>query len=107
MLEKLKVHSKTITPSYLFALFEHSVKSFMLYIRDRLVEYIYESKLILQRPPLSRRYSVDDFLMIDKEIHKMYPQQAIQNDFFIHCSQYLTDPLYEKVKADLRYRIWQ
>lgn len=50
---------------------------------------------------------MDDYFLIDREISKSYSQHGYNNELFMHCSKYMADSRYEKVKAELRYRIWK
>ena len=62
--------------------------------------------MITQRP-LERRYSLDDYFLIDREFSKRYSPNGFINEPFNHCSKYMNDSKYEEIKADLRYRIWR
>lgn len=103
--ERLKMHHG-ITPPSLYALFEATVKDFMLFIRNKIVDEI-RANNIIQQKPLQRRYSLDDYFLIDREISKSYSQHGFNNELFLHCSRYMADSRYEKVKAELRHKIWR
>lgn len=99
--------SKAITPNSLFTIFEDNIREFMGGIRDKLVEEIRQSQLITQKP-LERRYSLDDYFLIDRVFSKSYFAHGFNNELFQHCSKYMNDiHQYEQIKSELRQRIWR
>lgn len=97
----LAVKATSVTPNSLFSIFEANIREFMGGIRDKLVEEIRE--LIMQKP-LERRYSLDDYFLVDRVFSKSWHS----NELFQHCSKYMSDlRQYEQVKTELRQRIWR
>lgn len=79
------------TANTLFSFFEATIIEFMQGIKDKLVEQMLQAGLVMQRPP-ERRYSMDDYFLIDRVFSKSYHQHGFQNELFFHCSRYLNDP---------------
>jgi len=65
----LEVKATSVTPNSLFSIFEANIREFMGGIRDKLVEEIRE--LIMQKP-LERRYSLDDYFLVDRVFSKSW-----------------------------------
>ena len=91
---KLKEFRQQITPNWVFQLFEECIKDFMGGIRDKLVEEMRNSNMIGQKTP-ERRYSMDDYFLIDRVFSKSYYSHGFSNELFHHCSKYMSDSRYE------------
>jgi hypothetical protein len=81
---------KAFTPNTLYSIFEENMKEFMSGIKDKLVEEIRQSFLITQKP-IERRYSLDDYFLIDRVFSKSYYAHGFNNELFQHCSKYMND----------------
>ena len=78
---------------------ESAIREFMHGIRDKLVDEIRTGGLIVQKP-IERRYSLDDYFLIDRVISKSYERHGYTNELFFHCSKYMADPIrYDQVKS--------
>ena len=69
--QKVASNQLVVTPNSLFALFEDNIKEFMHGIRDKLVEEMRTAQMIAQKT-LERRYSLDDYFLIDRVFSKSY-----------------------------------
>jgi len=61
---------------------------------------------MIRQKPASRRYSLDDYLLIDKTFSRSYSLHGYNNDILNHCMKYMLDSKYEAIRNDLRHRIW-
>ena len=86
-------------------MFEDNIKEFMLGIRDKLIDEMKQLQMIKLKQ-ITRRYSLDDFFMIDKTFARSYSHHGYNNDILSHCMRYLNDSRYEFIKKDLRHKIW-
>ncbi len=103
--KRLKEWSFQITPNLLFSIFEENIKEFMHGIRDRLVDELKQMQMITQKK-LQRRYSYDDYFLIDKAFSKNYSIYAFNSEMFTQSTRYMADNRYEQVRTDLRRQIW-
>ena len=74
-------------------------------IRDRLIDEMKNLQMIKQKPS-TRRYSFDDYFLIDKTFSKSYSLHGYNNEILNHCMKYMLDSKYESIRNDLRHRIW-
>jgi hypothetical protein len=74
-------------------------------IRDRLIDELKSLQMITQKR-LQRRYSYDDYFLIDKAFSKSYSLYGFNSEMFNHCTRYMADSRYEQVRTDLRRQIW-
>lgn len=74
-------------------------------IRDKLIEEMQKLQMIVHKA-LQRRYSYDDYFLIDKAFSKSYSLHGYNNEIFSHCMKYMGDSRYEQIRNDLRHRIW-
>ena len=74
-------------------------------IRDRLVDEVKSMQMITQKK-LQRRYSYDDYFLIDKAFSKNYSVYAFNSEMFTQSTRYMADNRYEQVRTDLRRQIW-
>eukprot|EP00347_Sterkiella_histriomuscorum_P010269 403376945 len=102
---RLKEWSFQLNPNILFSIFEENIKEFMFGIRDRLIEEMKQLQMIRQKV-YTRRYSLDDYFLIDKTFSRSYSLQGYNNDIFTYQMQYMNDPKYETKRNDLRHKIW-
>jgi hypothetical protein len=59
-------------------------------IKDKIVEEMRLHGIITQKPT-ERRYSLDDYFLIDRVFSKGYHQHGFTNELFMHCARYLND----------------
>lgn len=85
---------------------EDLIKDFMQGIRDRLIDEMKHLQMITQKK-ITRRYSYDDYWLIDKAFSKNYSFHYYNNEIFNHCMRYMSDNRYDQIRGDLRQRIWQ
>lgn len=94
-----------MNPNILFNIFEENIKEFMHGIRDRLIDEMKQLQMIRQKPS-TRRYSFDDYFLIDKTFSRSYSLHGYNNEILNHCMKYMLDSKYETIRNDLRHRIW-
>jgi hypothetical protein len=70
---------------------------------------------MITQKKLLRRYSYDDYFLIDKAFSKSYTNYSglpgsvvsgFNSEMFTHCTRYMADNRYEQVRTDLRRQIW-
>jgi hypothetical protein len=61
---------------------------------------------MIRQKPATRRYSLDDYLLIDKAFSRSYSLHGGPNEILNHCIKYMNDSKYEAIRSDLRQRIW-
>lgn len=106
--QKLKEWRSATSPKLVFDIFVENIKEFIKGIKIRIIKEMKE-RGIIQRVQLQRRYSYDDFFLVDNSnsSYRNFGINGHYNEFIGHGINYLMGDQYELVRKLARQKMWR